>query len=174
MAKHNYPKGLYEVELLKGQRFDQLATGTDLFEIDFRVEARFDAATRQKVELPKEEQFPRKTTIWLTEKAKPQSIPRLKALGVEGNLRQYDPTREGFVCLAGRKVKMFCDGQDDKGYDKWSVFVPSDKARAPRPAKAGVASKLDNLWGNALGATKREETAPVTTTEAQGEPSLPW
>lgn len=157
-----FAKGLYETEIT-AQRFGASESkGTPFFEIDFRVVGKYDPATR---ELAAIDPGNRSCRIYLKAggEAEKIALDRLKALGIEGNFRQYDPTNPSHTSLAGKKVKMWNKGPNAKGYDEWNVFVPSDKERKPRVSDPNVAAKLDNIFGGKLGGTPPAPEVDVST-----------
>jgi hypothetical protein len=146
-----YEKGLYEVEITD-QRFGESKNkGTPYFEVDFKPVAKFSASFSDKTEV---EAGNRNVQVYITDgKGLDIALSRLKALGVEGSFSAYDPTNPSHTSLKGRRVKMWCKGQNPAGYDEWEVFVPSNKERKPRESNSQAAAKLDNLFGNKLGGT---------------------
>lgn len=157
-----FQKGLYEVELT-AQRFGvSEKKGTPYFEVDFRVTGRFDPASKELVSV---EPGNRNTRIYLKAggDAEKISLERLRALGIEGSFRQYDPSQAGFTNMAGKRVKMWNKGPNEQGYDEWNVFVPSDKERKPRVSNPEVAAKLDNIFGGKLGGTPPAPEVDVAT-----------
>lgn len=174
-----YEKGLYRVRLSNDQRFDESEKKkTPFFEIGFQVLHRKDPVTNEPVKCPQEY---RKTVQYLTEKTIQYVAPKLKALGMEGDFRRYDPSRGDHISLAGREVDMWCGGQDSNGYDMWEPSARRE--REVKPSNPQVTSRLDNVFSGVLGKTSpkpapkqeaAQETVQELAPESQVEPDLPF
>ena len=103
-------------------------------------------------------EYEREIRLWLTERAAPYTITRLRSLGWTGeSFAELEPG--GDYSFVGKTVRLRCSHRHDgdKTYDHWE-FPPvgSDNHHSH-----GVAKKLDQLFGNELKKTSGKVTRRV-------------
>lgn len=116
--------------------------------------------------------YERDVKLWLSSKAVPFSIARLRGLGWNGNsFRELEPG--GGYSFVGQKVELVCDHETNDGntYDRWDF--PFEGNSIQHEESPGLAKKLDSLFGRELKKTASElsqETVPPAEVDDEDIP----
>lgn len=165
-----YPKGTYKVRLTGEYGFGKTPApkNTSFFEAAFKVLASVDPITKEEKEC--EQQYERKTTIYLTTATVGKyAFDQLKAIGWDGtSLTRLDRTKPGYQDLEGTEFLAYVKhepGNNGVVYENWNVSTGEPKSRGPKVAcDEGVADDLDSLFGLSPSVT----TTPVVATDTAG------
>lgn len=148
----HYEPGSYKAKVT-GQRFGVTPNGSPYFAIQIEPT---DAVGAN--DLP-EAIYPRDVTLYVTEKAAPFTIEKLRELGFRGTkFTQLDPESEKHHSFVGQSLDVICK-IGEKGYDEWDLARTAGSADQ-RQNDPKIASRLDNLFGKALVASVPPASEP--------------
>lgn len=180
MAKNNpkVKKGHYKLRVLS-QGFQKMGkgnTGSDSFSVQVETVALIDALGRETPVDPVTDYI----SIALTEKTMTPDGPgtqALQALGMYGDLADYDPQKEGFRSLKGVLIQGFYDLNKSQ-YWQWRIGKPPGTKN-----DSGVARSVSNRFSLPSkpvvqvqvqeSAAHQASNGPSTTTQVSGNAGPP-
>lgn len=110
--------------------------------------------------------YERQITLYLSEKAAPHTIARLRGLGWEGGkLAELDPHDPHSLSWVGQLITCECEHENSKKnpgdvYERWQLPAPAGGGRKAPTSSKELASKLDAIYGDHVKATATKK-APV-------------
>lgn len=145
----HYAPGKYRGKII-GQRFGETKNGTPYLALEFEP----TSCTSDEYAFP-ESVYSREITLFMSDKAFPYSVEKLRGLGWRGTrMADLDPLTPDFTDLAGTEIECACT-ISDAGYEDWD---PSGGERKPKESQAGIADNLDRMHGKDLIASIQGET----------------
>lgn len=149
-----FDQGKYLVEIT-AQGFDESKEKkTPFFWLTFVPLGRINPEDPGGVLIPCHE-YEREIRLWLTEKAAPYTISRLRSLGWSGDsFGELEPGGE--FTFVGKHVKLRCTHKHENGktYDVWDFPPAGNDAHH----NEGVARRLDSLFGKELRKSSRKSS----------------
>ena len=140
----HYAPGKYRGKII-GQRFGETKNGTHYFAIRFQPVS----CVSDEHAFPTDT-YDREVTLFLSDKALPYSIAKLRHLGWNGvKFTDLEPSTPGFFDLKDAEITVACT-ISETGYEDWNLPGGGSEAKESTP---GIASLLDRTYGKELLAT---------------------
>ena len=152
MTAH-YATGKYRGKVTS-QRFGETTKGTPFFKLTFEPVS----CTSDEYAFP-DTVYPRDVTLFLSEKALPYSIEKLRALGWEGvKFAELEPSTEGFFDFRNAEIEVACS-ISDAGYEDWDLIT--HRNGEVKESDASIAATLDRTYGKELLASQPAKKLPL-------------
>lgn len=159
----HYEPGDYKARIVRQGFSESKAKATPFFFIEIEPFEALGPNTMPEVV------YKRTIDWYFTDKAGPNSIEKLRALGWAGSkLTELQPDSPNHHSFVGQEVHVY-NKPDDAGYDKFDL-ARGGTGGAGTEARSGVAEKLDKLFGKSLMASKPKVVkAPAKAVAAPAE-----
>lgn len=169
MAAH-YDQGDYDVRITS-QRFGTTESDNPFFAITFQPTAKIDMETGDRIDCGGPVRTMR---LFLSEKAAPHSIKKLRSLGWTGSsFGDLNPESGEHHSFVDQTVVVRCKHEEYKGQPQEKWDFPHDGGLEIKPLDDKGMRKLDALLGKHLKDGAKPKASPVkhTTTAASGNGS---